>query len=334
MKNTLKLLFSFLLTFVCLIPVTFAEQKVFVTEGKYVMGDLDSKKDAKVLALIDAKRLAVEQVGAYLENTGEVKNSQLNKDQINALAAGIMTVDVISEDWKASGENTSVEMQIRATTDTVNLQDKVSKMKESDQAYNFKEIQNQLAFLQKELAAMKTNQQKPVEPPDVKKPPTPEMKHKYETVLNDINALEYLEKGNVALMDLRWNDALYVLNKAIELNPDLVEAYTGKSYALYNSNQSKEALPVINRALTINPQSAPSLGVKALILKDQPGKTKLALANANSAIRIKPDSPRLLHIRGEVYAKMGKASLAQNDFKTACDMGAKSACDRAKKVKR
>ena len=41
--------------------MAFAEQKIVVTEGKYVMGDLDSKKETKALALIDAKRLALEQ---------------------------------------------------------------------------------------------------------------------------------------------------------------------------------------------------------------------------------------------------------------------------------
>ena len=360
MKNTLRLFSFFLFTFICLIPVSFAEQKVVTAEGKYVMGDLDSRKDAKALALIDAKRMALEQAGTYLESATEVKNYQLNKDQVNSLAAGIMSVDVLSEDWKQSGEVMTVFLKIKATIDTANLQDRIVRMKENEQAESYKQIQNELALLQKELVDMKaalkapepqatpkpaesTTAEKPAEtptaqtkpePPAPKKPPTPEMKQRYETALNNVNALECLERGNIALTDQRWNDALYVLDKAIELNPNMVDAYAGKSLALYNLDKAKDALPVVNKALELNPQSAGSLGIKALILKDQPGKIKLAQACANSAVTIKPDSPRLLRIRGEVYAKMGKIKLAYQDFTNACDMGSKFACDKAKKIKR
>src|SRR3989304_218358 len=82
-----------------------AEPTVVTAEGKYVMGDLDSKKDARMLALMEAKRIALEKAGTYVESSTEVKNFSLTKDQINALAAGIMSVDILKEDWKMSGEN-------------------------------------------------------------------------------------------------------------------------------------------------------------------------------------------------------------------------------------
>ena len=43
-------------------------------EGKYAMGDLDSKQDAKTFALMEAKRIALERAGAYLTSSSEVKN--------------------------------------------------------------------------------------------------------------------------------------------------------------------------------------------------------------------------------------------------------------------
>jgi Flp pilus assembly protein TadD len=332
MKNLLKLFVTFLYIFVCSYSVAFAEQKVVVTEGKYVLSNLDSKQDAKALALIDAKRLALEQAGTYLESLPEAKNFRLNKDLVNSLAASIMSVDVLSEDWKVSGEILSVIIQIRATIETDGLQEKISRMQETDQVDSFKEMQKQLAVLQKELAELKAKQQKQ-DTPETNKLPSQEMKQKYETVIKNINALEYAGKGNIALTDQRWNDALYVLNKAIELNPELVDAYTDKAYALYNLKNTQEALTVINKALDISAQSARSLGIKALILKDQPGKTKLALATANSAIELVKTSPRLYRIRGEVYVKMGKTVLARKDFTTACEMGAKESCNRGKAIK-
>ena len=42
----------------------FSETTTVTSEGKYVMGDLDSKKDAKTLAILEAKRMALEKAGA------------------------------------------------------------------------------------------------------------------------------------------------------------------------------------------------------------------------------------------------------------------------------
>ena len=49
------------------------------------MGDNDTRADAKRLALLDAKRLALEQAGTYIEGISEVKNLDLAKEEIWAV---------------------------------------------------------------------------------------------------------------------------------------------------------------------------------------------------------------------------------------------------------
>jgi tetratricopeptide (TPR) repeat protein len=383
MKKLTKLFVFFLFAFLLLNSAAFAQQKVVTSEGKYVLGLLDSKKDAKSLALMDAKGKAIEQAVAYLEGFPEVKSAKLTKDQINVLAISITSVDVQSEDWRTSGEIVSVIIPIRAIVDTSTLKDKIARMQEDDLTESIKEIQSKLVNLQKELEQLKASQQKQdtaekkespskeqkppaevkpdVQPqaaenkdqpgkeqkavaedqapqqkqesPEVKKIISNEEKQKYENVLKNVFALDCLEKGNIALGDRRWNDAQYVFSKAIELNPDLAEAYTGKSCALQNLNQPQEALKHVDTALKLNPQSARTHGIKALILKDQPGKIKQALSHANDAVKLNPDNSRLYRIRGEVYAKMGKPVLARKDFAAACNMGAKESCEKAKPLK-
>ena len=381
MKKLTKLFIFFLFAFLLLSSAAFAQQKVLTSEGKYVLGLLDSKKDAKSLALIDARKQAIEEVIKYIESFPEVKVAKLTRDQINTLTTTMMTVDVVSEDWKTSGEITSVIIQIRATIDACNIKNKIAKMREDDQTVTIKEMQIQLAALQKELAELKAKQQQQANPqekespakeqkasapleaqqqtqatvpkqepaakeqnesapveaskqnqeaPDVKKSISNEQKQQYENVLKNVFALDFLEKGHVALEDLRWHDAQYVFGKAIELNPRLVDAYTGMSYALLNLEQSQKALTFVNVALKINPQSVRSLGIKALILKDLPGKISQALVSVNDAVKLKPDNPRLYRIRGEVYAKMGKTILARKDFAASCNMGAKESCEKEK----
>ena len=86
MKRLMQILVILLCALVWFGQAAIAGPSVVVSEGKYVMGDLDSKKDAKALALIEAKRLALEQAGTYIASSTEVKNFQLSKDQINTLA--------------------------------------------------------------------------------------------------------------------------------------------------------------------------------------------------------------------------------------------------------
>jgi len=373
MKLIAKLFWFLLLTFMLLCPAAFAEPKSFISEGKYQLGFLDSQKDAKSLALIDAKKHAVEEVVKYLAGLSEVKDAKLTGDQISALATLILSVEVLSEERKQTGEISSITIKVRATLDAANIKDKIAKMREDDQSETILEMQKQLATLQKELDELKAKQQQstpqqkkspekeqkepaevkvhqpildavskqeppsiqqkesaPLEVVNIMKPISNEEKQKYENVMKNIFALDAMEKGYMALVDLRWNDAQYVFSKAIELNPALADAYAGMSYALHNLKQSLKALTFVNIALKINAQSVRSLGIKALILKDQPGKINQALASANEAVKLKADNAGLYRIRGEVYAKMGKATLAQKDFAAACNMGAKESCKKAK----
>jgi tetratricopeptide (TPR) repeat protein len=310
----------------------FAGPSVVVCEGKYVMGDLDSKKDAKALALIEAKRLALEQAGTYIASSTEVRNFQLSKDQINTLASGIISVEVLKEDWKLSGENMVVTIQIRATIDTSNLKDKISRMQEGEGTENYKEIQNQLAVLQKELSELKAQRQKEAAA-GAKEPPTKELQEKHEDIVKRMSALEYVEKGNGALATQRWKDALDAFDRAVAVNAVMVDAYAGKSFALYMLRRPEEALASADKGLEIDPLSPRNLGVKALILKDRPDQVDVALGLINKALHIAPGSQRLYRIRGEVYIKMKRPRLAHADFATACKLGAQEACRSAEMLR-
>ena len=343
MKKFTELFVFLLFAFLLLCTVAFAEPKSFVSEGKYVLGCLDSQKDAKALGAIDAKKQAVDEAIKYLEGLPDVKAAKLTKDQVRTLATLMVSVEVLSDDWKKSGEISSVIIQIRSTLDASNIKDKIAKMREDDQTETIKEMQSQLASMQKELAELQVKQQQQItlqkknpaqmEVPDIKKSISNEQKQKYEKVLKNVFALDYLDKGFMALADQRWNDAQNVFGKAIELNPSLADAHTGMSYTLYNLKQPQKALAFVNTALKINERSARSLGIKALILKDQPGKISQALASVNNAVKIKADNSRLYRIRGEIYAKMGKPILARKDFAAACKMGANESCKKIKTLR-
>jgi tetratricopeptide (TPR) repeat protein len=329
MKKVIRLFILFS-AFLASGAIVFAEPSSIISEGQYVMGDLDTKKDAKIQALMEAKRLAMEKAGTYLQSTTEVKNFQLSKDQINSIAAGIMSVEILNEDWKMSGNNMVLTIKIRATVDTSNLKDRIAKMQLGDNADSFKEVQNQLAALQKELAALKKQAQQQSVSEGTKKQPSQEMQEKHEALVNEMSAWEYMEKGNIAADNQRWEESLAAFEQAIVLNPRLADAYAGKAYALHNLKKMDAASDMVDKGLAINPLSVRNMRVKAIILKEQPGKVDLAMETVNRAINLRPDIARSYRVRGEVFIKQGRFQMALKDFVKACQMGMKESCERAK----
>ena len=64
---------------------------------RQIVGDNQTRNDARAGALAQAKREALEQAGTYLEVLTVVKNARLEKDEIIALASGILRSRIVRE---------------------------------------------------------------------------------------------------------------------------------------------------------------------------------------------------------------------------------------------
>ncbi len=94
-----------------------AATKVFEREYTYPAGEADSKLSSRTVALAEVKRLLLEELGTYLESVTEVKNFRLTKDQITALTAGIVRVEVLDERW--DGKTYWLKARVAADPDEV-----------------------------------------------------------------------------------------------------------------------------------------------------------------------------------------------------------------------
>src|SRR4030043_874461 len=98
-KLHLYLLTFFIIPFF-FVPIAYPASETIYASYKYSMGDNDTKNDAKRICFIEAKRLAIEKAGTYLESTTEIRNFQLTRDEIRTFAAAIIKVDIASEEVK------------------------------------------------------------------------------------------------------------------------------------------------------------------------------------------------------------------------------------------
>ena len=111
-----------------------AEIRTITATGEYRMGDNDTRTDAKRLALMDAKRLALEQAGTYLESVSEVKNLQVSRDEIRTYAAGIVEVKEQAANSKMEGETTVVHVDVTVQIDTAVVARQIDALRKNEHA--------------------------------------------------------------------------------------------------------------------------------------------------------------------------------------------------------
>lgn len=117
--------FSTIATLTCLTilcaPFIAAEERTIETSHTYLMGDSDSKNDARRLCFIEAKRKAIEQLGTIVTSKSTVKDYRLSSDEINTFSAALVKVETVNEEWKFIGSNMAVEIYVQVVADVDNV---------------------------------------------------------------------------------------------------------------------------------------------------------------------------------------------------------------------
>lgn len=103
-----------LLTVLIFPTAAFAEVQTFTATHTYILGDHDSKDDARQRCLLEAKRKILEQAGVYIESASEVKNFDLTKDKITSFAAAVMQVKDSKEDVGFQQGHMSLTLKLTA----------------------------------------------------------------------------------------------------------------------------------------------------------------------------------------------------------------------------
>jgi tetratricopeptide (TPR) repeat protein len=94
-----------------------ASSTKFIENYTYSAGESDSKLTCRTVSLIEIKRLLLEKIGTYLESRTEVKDFKIEKDDIVALTAGVVKLEILDEKW--NGETYSMTAKIEANPDDI-----------------------------------------------------------------------------------------------------------------------------------------------------------------------------------------------------------------------
>ena len=274
----------------CFASPSWAEVRMITTTGEYRMGDHDTRADAKRIALQDAKRLALEKAGTYLESITEIKNFQLGRDEIRAYTAGVVEVTEQQTRSTMEGETTvvRVDMICRIDSDVVTRQIDALRKNETVKA-ELLQARQETDRLRKELDA-KTRELSAV----TSKTETETIAQARRKVLTgqDVNSL--LTQAWVAL--------------------------GGSGGSLTASSSSIEgrrrARGLIEQALALDTSNSDVHERMGVLLAEE-GNLEGAIAEFRTAIRLKPDDARAHNNLGIVLKAKGDLEGAITAYRTA-----------------
>jgi tetratricopeptide (TPR) repeat protein len=120
----------------------------------------------------------------------------------------------------------------------------------------------------------------------------------------------------------RYDQAIQDYTRVIALWPDRLEAYRIRGMAFLRKGEFDQAIKDFNRALELDPKlvSAYSYRAEAYRLK---GMTENAIRDASMAINLKGDLPATASAystRAKIYQQLGRDDLAEVDFKKSYEL--------------
>ena len=310
----------------------FAETKIIAAEGKFVMGDLDSKSNAKKIALLNAKQMAMEAAGTYLTSLSKVENYALTHDEISSLSAGIIAVEIIDEKWSMEGESPVITITIEAKIEPDGLDDRIKTLQENGEfVEEYKNIQTELSELKKELATLK-DQEKSSQASGSKTSVEKEsLSQERQLTINRLIALEDVKTASLELNKGDAETAINNLTGAIKLNPNNSLAFIKRAQAYAKLGQYQDASKDIDTALKINPKSDQAYGLRGRIFLDR-GNARQAVIQFSKAIQLKEKGGLYYYFRGIAHMELKQRRPALVDFNIACKYRVRDGCLKARQL--
>ena len=142
-----------------------AEIKIFEKEVEEAVSRGQSQEQVEAFALQKAKRLAVEEAGTYISSLTVVLNYQLKKDEVTALASGVVQAKIVGiPAVRVENGVVHVKVKARIEVDTSILDRQIQEiMKEKGTLKRLEEEQKKVRELEDKLANLKSSEVKRLE---------------------------------------------------------------------------------------------------------------------------------------------------------------------------
>ena len=245
----MRRIFAFFILFLLFSPsVAFPEIKEIISEGTYNMGDGETPTVAESRALLQAKRIAVEQAGTYIESYSKVKNFQLTVDEIQVLASGVMEVTILDKKRTIVGDGLNFWIKISARVSSDKVDAMANRVKERMIVEDYKRLQRDYEKSQTEIADLKKR---------LKGAKSEEERKQVGAKITDeerlFQARTWAEKGHNYSLIQEYDKGIDAYTRAIVLDPRNPLYYSSRGGAYWLKGQLDKALEDVNKAIALAP---------------------------------------------------------------------------------
>ncbi|MFZ4440784.1 MAG: tetratricopeptide repeat protein [Syntrophales bacterium] len=313
----MKTILAIFLTVLLLLPVSAIGEIQTVTHTvKQSFGGSQSPDDARISAVAKAKREALEMAGTYIESLTVVKNSQVDKDEILALAAGVLKAEVVSQKNYHTDDAFGIDVVVKVIVDTSVLEERVNKLLQdrthleqlNETRLREKELLKKIVVLEVENRKSLKSKQKSVT-----------LQKEFQAVSKGLTAVDWVDKASALWEDVKYTDpqkAIEYLNEAIRLKPDYAGSYNNRGIAYLDLKRYPRAIDDFNEAIRLAPNLAPAYNNRGLNYTYL-GEYQRAIKDLEEAIRLKPNDADAYRNRGRAYHKLKQYQRAIDDFDEA-----------------
>lgn len=127
---------------------------------------------------------------------------------------------------------------------------------------------------------------------------------------------DYFKQANALFFESRYEEAITTYERALQLNPDLYEAWYGKASTLMILQRYAEAVVAYQQAHRLKPESYETLtGLGSALMKAQ--HYEAAVNAYGQAVDLKADDPLIWYSRGNAYSELQQYDLALADYEQA-----------------
>ena len=322
--KTLSVAFLFL----CLIFLPFtisAEVKTFTHEVKQPFSGSQSPDDARVAATQKAKREVLEKAGTYLESLRIVERGRLKKDQVLALASGVLKTEIVSQKPYVTGEGYGIIIKVKVDVDTSMLEDRVTKLMTDRTAMeqltaNRKREKELLAKVQQLEEENRRLAKQKVTP--LVKEEKEELKKAFKQTTKGLDAVALTNEAIRLWKRGKYTNAkkpIRLLNEAIELDPTYAFGYLNRGAIHENIKQYARAIQDYDKAIELDPNYAEAYeyrGVSYSLLRQH----ARAIQDYDKAIELDPNYAKAYDSRGATYSHLGQHTRALTDYGKAIEL--------------
>lgn len=288
------------------------------TVKQEIMGS-QTPDDARIAAIAKAKRAVLEQAGTYMESTTIIKNNVIERDEVLAISAGILKTNIVSQKNYATDNAIGIEITAQIDVDTSFLEQRVKNQlqnrdhlrKYQDSLKREKELLDKISELEVQARLLQSSPS-----PDRKKKESV-LKRKFRETTQALTSLDWLMKAYGIWQDKdKAPQVLEYINKAIKLDPNNANAYSGRGITYTDLGKYKQALKDHNQSINLKPNEAYAYNNRGDTYFKL-GEYKKAINDFDQAIRLEPDYAKAYANRGSPYFRLREYRRAIKDYNQA-----------------